>query len=306
MPSPRAIRSFGLIIFGLLILFAQHQAMALERFEINMHGTKRAYLLETPKSAATPFALVIVLHGGGGNAANAVKMTGFDKKARISGFVAAFPEGSTQFGNLRTWNAGPCCAYASEHDIDDLGFLDALIDDISARLLIDPQRVYVTGMSNGGMMAHRAGVHLSSRIAAIASVVGAVFGHEPLPLQPVSALMINGALDEVVPMSGGMGDDASRRQPIKTQPYAPSTDQLSFWAKVNGCSSMPQRVEGSLVIVRSYEDCKAGTAVRFFEIKDNGHAWPGGHKGNIFADAPSHALNATDVIWDFFKEHPKK
>jgi len=106
-------------------------------------------------------------------------------------------------GRLLTWNAGHCCDPAMRQSADDVGFVNALIDELSRMHPIDPDRIYVTGMSNGGMLSHRLGIELSHRIAAIAPVVATVFGDEKKPANPVSALMLNGLLDRNVPPDGG-------------------------------------------------------------------------------------------------------
>jgi polyhydroxybutyrate depolymerase len=158
-------------------------------------------------------------------------------------------------------------------------------------------------MSNGGMMAHRLGIELGERIAAIAPVVATLFGDEPRPGQPVSALMLNGMLDESVPYrggpTGGRFADAWDGTPTR-----PALAQAEFWAAANRCAADPERIERERYIFTRY-DCKPGRAVEIYLVKDNGHAWPGGNKGSRRGDEPSTALSATDVIWRFFSSHPK-
>jgi polyhydroxybutyrate depolymerase len=277
-----------------------------DRQSIDVGGTARTYVVRAPDQLqkASPVPLVFVLHGGGGNAANAEKMTGFTEKARKENFIVVYPEGS---GRLRrglfTWNAGHCCGYAMENKVDDVAFINALIDDLSKRYPIDDNRIYVTGMSNGAMMSHRLGIELSHRIAAIAPVVGTVFGDEQTPSQPVAALMINGLLDENVPFSGGAGAGRGRDAWDGT-PAKPSLDQATFWAKANGCDTSPNKNDSAAQTHYQYR-CSKGSAVELIALKDNGHAWPGGEKGSRRGDKPSESLNATDVIWSFFKAHPK-
>ncbi len=247
--------------------------------------------------------LVIVLHGGGGNALNAETMTGFTDKAKREGFVVVYPDGSSRRGQLLTWNAGHCCGYAMEQRVDDVGFIDALIDNLAARHAIDRARVYVTGMSNGAMMSHRVGIELSGKVAAIAPVVGAVFGDEPRPRSRVSALMINGLLDEIVPYHGGLTAGRTREAWDGTPPK-PALHQARFWAEANGCSLTP-RAEDRGRYLTSEHDCPDGTGVTMYSVKDNGHAWPGGKPGTSRGSTPSTSLNATDVIWAFFQAHPK-
>ncbi|MFP5356346.1 MAG: alpha/beta hydrolase family esterase, partial [Gemmatimonadota bacterium] len=151
-----------------------------DRQTLSHDGRTRRYVVRVPARIARSNALVpmvIVLHGGGGNASNAESMTGFTRKAEREGFIVVYPEGTAR-GRvpLLTWNAGHCCGHAMEQRVDDVGFINALIDKLQSTHRIDPDRIYVTGMSNGGMMSHRLGIELSQRIAAIGPVVGAVFG----------------------------------------------------------------------------------------------------------------------------------
>ena len=163
-----------------------------------LDGVTRSYVVRAPAlpAGATRVPMVIVLHGGGGNAANAETMTGFTAKAAKEGFIVVYPNGSGRLQDkLLTWNAGHCCAYAMKEGVDDVKFIDALIDTMVRDYPVDAHRIYVTGMSNGGMMTHRLGRELSGRIAAIAPVVATVFGDEARPVGAVPALIINGMLD---------------------------------------------------------------------------------------------------------------
>jgi polyhydroxybutyrate depolymerase len=269
-------------------------------------GRERTYVLRLPsgiarESGALP--LVIVLHGGGGNARNAEAMTGFTAKAEAERFIVVYPEGTSRRAPLLTWNAGHCCGYAMEQRVDDVGFIRALIDTLSAIHRIDRKRVYVTGMSNGAMMAHRLGIELSGEIAAIAPVVGAVFGDESRPRSPVSAIMINGMLDESVPYSGGQSGGRGR-QAWDGTPTSPALDQARFWAHANNCTATLRTEDRGAYLV-GRQECPSPVGVEIYSVKDNGHAWPGGRSGSRLGDAPSTALNATDVIWAFFRAHAK-
>ena len=269
-------------------------------------GRERSYVVRVPSGTARGSGsapLVIVLHGGGGNARNAEAMTGFTAKAEAEGFIVVYPEGTSRRGPLLTWNAGHCCGYAMEQRVDDVGFLSALIDELSANHRIDRKRVFVTGMSNGAMMAHRVGIELSDKVAAIAPVVGAVFGDEPRPRSRVSALMINGMLDESVPYRGGPSGGRGR-QAWDGTPTRPALDQARFWAEANGCSTALRTEDRGAYVVGRHE-CSSPTGVEIYSVKDNGHAWPGGKRGSRLGDPPSTSLDATDVMWAFFRAHPK-
>jgi polyhydroxybutyrate depolymerase len=270
-------------------------------------GLTRTYVVRAPAELhqrRSRLPLVIVLHGGGGDASSAERVTGFTEKARAEGFVVVYPEGTSRgVTRLLTWNAGHCCGYAMQARVNDVGFISALIDTLIADHRVDPARVYVTGMSNGGMMVHRIGIELSQKVAAIAPVVATVFGDERKPDHPVSAIMLNGKLDESVPYRGGAPGGRFPGAWDGT-PAKPSVDQGVFWASANGCEPIPAINESATVTVTRYR-CPSGKAVELYLLAPNGHAWPGGEPGSALGDTRISTLKATSLIWDFFSAHPK-
>jgi polyhydroxybutyrate depolymerase len=275
-----------------------------------MHdGVERSFVVRAPAvpmDGTEKVPLVLVLHGGGGNANNAEKWTGFTQKARKEGFIAVYPEGTRRKGRLLrilTWNAGHCCGPAMRNRVDDVGFIDALLEVLIETYPVDPKRIYVTGGSNGGMMSHTLGIELSHRFAAIAPVIATVFGDERQPEHPVSAIMLNGMLDKSVPYEGGPPGGRFPDAWDET-PARPAKDQAAFWAEANGCADTPDTHDKGQYVLLRYR-CPAGRAVALYGIKDNGHAWPGGRRAGLRGDIPSQSLNGTDVIWDFFKAHSK-
>jgi polyhydroxybutyrate depolymerase len=271
-------------------------------------GRSRSFIVRLPTlppEGGERVPLVIVLHGGGGNGAGAESMTGFTLKARTEGFIVAYPEGTARGRNrFLTWNARHCCGYAMQNDIDDVGFLRTLIDHLAARYPVDRRRIYVTGMSNGAMMSHRAGMELPDRVAAIAPVVGGIFGDEAGIHPAVSAIMINGMQDRSVPYAGGAPGGPFARAWDGT-PIRPALDQARYWASANQCGANPVTVETD-VYVHVRFDCPRSLGVEIYSLKEGGHAWPGGQRGSVPGDVPSRSMNATDLIWGFFAAHPKQ
>jgi polyhydroxybutyrate depolymerase len=286
---------------------AQRRQQNAELQTIIVNGQPRTYLLRIPAAVAhrsERVPLVIVLHGGGGNGAITERMTNFTAKANAEGFIVVYPNGSGRLQTgLLTWNAGHCCGYAMEKHVDDVAFISALIDMLINRYPVDPKRVFATGMSNGGMMSHRLGVALPHKIAAIAPVVGALFGDEAHPGEPVSALMFNGMLDEHVPYKGGPPGGRFVGAWDGT-PMRPALEQAAFWAATDGCGATPHSRDYGAYVIWQHE-CPSGRAVELYLMKDSGHAWPGGKSGSAMGDAPSMAVDATDVIWQFFRTHGK-
>lgn len=278
---------------------------AISEQTLTHEGRKRAYLVHD-FSRGKKAPLVIILHGGGGNSENAVRMTEFDRVAALNGLIAVYPAGTSR-GPLLTWNAGHCCAYAMENKVDDVGFISAMIDSLVASGKADPSRVYVTGMSNGGMMSHRLGRELSNKIAAIAPVVGAVFGDEAPPVAPMPAFIIVGAIDETVPPNGGPLQVRAilGRQSAADRDVRPAIEQADYWAKANGCTD-PKTTTTSASKKTEWASCTSGAPVVFHSVANNGHAWPGGKAGRAEAAQPTQAFNASEEIWAFFKGQVRK
>lgn len=268
---------------------AEHQMLS--------RGAERSYLTYTPRSLKGPAPLILMLHGGGGNSENGMTMSGFNTLAEREGFVAVYPEGSGK-RRFKTWNAGHCCAYALEERVDDVGFISDLIDRLVAEGVADPSRVYVTGMSNGAMMTYRIGRELPHKVAAIAPVVGAMFGDEVTAGSPVAALIITGEQDTRVPASGGNGSGRGLRSAPNDRPYAPADQALSYWLKSNACSGQAQAVSTPAYTLRQGTGCKASTL--WYSLPEGGHAWPGGGRGTRRGDAPVENFDASTLIWEFF------
>jgi polyhydroxybutyrate depolymerase len=158
-------------------------------------------------------------------------------------------------------------------------------------------------MSNGAMMTHRLGIELADRIAAIGPVVGGLFGDEPPPAAPVSAIIFNGVLDQSIPMAGG---PTGGRFPGAWDgtPLTPAAHQAAYWAAADGCDQAAEVTEGPAFTLYRHA-CPPGIDVEYYLVKDNGHAWPGGRAGTALGDPPTNALNATEMMWDFFRQHSR-
>ena len=277
---------------------------------LNHGGRVRACTLVLPeKRDGAKVPAVIVLHGGGGNAKQAMAQTRFDRLAREQGFLAAFPEGTAALQDRAlVWNAGHCCASAMRRNVDDVGFIRALIGVLVRDHGADPDRIYVTGMSNGGMMALRLGQELPGLLAGIAPVAGGMFGDEPEPKAGLSVLMVNGGRDRAVPLDGGRSAlDQGRVLKAFDAPLAPARDTLAYWARAGHCGPDPvaQRPPGLPAGVgeEHYPGCAAGVEVAMVLLPEGGHAWPGAPRLRPGGDEPAPAPDATALIWEFFQRH---
>ncbi len=245
---------------------------------------------------------MIVLHGGGGNARHALLNTGFNNKADAEGFIVVYPNGSGYMNNaMLTWNADRCCKYSMDNNIDDVGFVEAVIDDVSAKYSIDQARIYAAGFSNGGMLAHHLGCRLSRRLAAIAPVAGCVTTPHCEPEDPINVIMFHGTNDLNVPYNGGVGPRALVKLKKKSVEYA-----VALWKHNNKCEDTPHTRTDGDIRVDSYACPETGTDVVLYTIAGGTHSWPGGKRVFFVEDKPFEGISATDIMWDFFSSHPKR
>lgn len=243
--------------------------------------------------------LVLFLHGGGGSAKQAEKTYGWREKAAAEGFAVAYPEGVRNDGvlGIRTWNAGTCCNYAVAHHIDDVGFIRAFLAELAQQYpQINSRRVYVTGMSNGAMMAYRLACEMPERIAAIAPVAGTLVYSGPCA-GGVPLLHVHSTKDEHVPFAGGEG--------VANNYFPPVLDGIHQWQALNNCSKLPLIRQFDAFAKTSYPHCRNGVGITLLLTEDGGHSWPQAKPRRIGGDPVSHAFSATDVIWEFFQKQSR-
>lgn len=273
---------------------------------------ERTYLLHLPPDydGAKPLPLVLFFHGGFGTAKHAAEHYGWNEKADAEGFIVVYANGT---GTFQTWNAAHGCGSAFRNKIDDVGFVKALVNALQSKLKIDPKRIYATGMSNGAMLSHRLGAELPQLFAAIAPVAGAIGGKEnptatekriPDPASPVATIIVHGKADKNVRYEGGQSSGVERNRVDLSV-----ADAVAFWVKANRCAAAPQKEElsGGSVLKEFYAS-DSGADVVLYSVVNGGHAWPGGKKTRPRAgyDEANQSMNATDTIWEFFKNHPKE
>lgn len=263
-------------------------------------GLARQYLLFSPASARGPRPLVVVMHGGGGNAREVQATTGFIELARREGLFVVFPFGTGRWRDrLLTFNAGRCCGWAKNQGVDDAGFIAQVVKNLVRELPVDPRRVYATGLSNGGMMSYRLACEHSDLFAAIAPVAGSLALDGCAPWRGVSVIAFHGTADEHVLWQGGVGQKGLAKDVRLSQ-----AQSLAPFLKVNGCAAQPVETRQGNIVRRVYPGCRQG-AVEHVSIVGGKHAWPGGKTGWIGGDVPTQEINANEAMWAFFKNHPK-
>jgi len=270
------------------------------RAALDIDGRNRGWRLYVPRSLAQigDVALVIGLHGGLGSGEQFAADAFFDSQAERGGFIAVYPDGISR-GRLldaRTWNAGGCCGTAMNEGIDDIAFIAALVERLAAELPVDRDRVYVTGHSNGAMMAQRLACDRADLFAAIAVYSG------PLqtvcaPSEPISVLNIHGDADQNIPIGGGNGPRA-----ITDTDYVSLEETVSTWVALNGCATaLTANLEGP-VTTSFWTDCRDGVVVGTQVVAGASHAWPGGAPTGPLRADPSPDLDASSAIWDFLAD----
>jgi poly(3-hydroxybutyrate) depolymerase len=259
---------------------------------------RRALVVNAPVDASNR-PVVLVLHGGMGNAEDMRRRTGFDALARKEGFMVVYAEG-TDFGDGRyAWNTGYLLRRRVK-DADDIAYFDTLIDTLVRDHGADPARIYMTGGSNGGMMTFVYAVARPQKLAAIAPIVASMFTFDTVPTVPLPILMINGGQDEEVPLDGGMSRNAVVRA-AQSAPFKPVRDVVDFWVKANKSTPEGVAVTGGTVTTTTYAARPGGAVTEFVLDSAGGHGWPGSpaRRGN---NAPIASLSGAERVWAFFRD----
>ncbi len=272
-------------------------------YSIDHDGIKREYKVHVPAGydPAKPTPLLVALHGGGGNMnfMASDENYGLISKSDRTGYIVVFPNGFSRSpsGQLATWNAGNCCGPARDNNVDDVGFIRQMIGNLSRQLNIDHQKIFATGMSNGGLMAHRLACEMSGTFKAIAAVAGTDNTKSCNPKSPVSVLQIHARNDDHLPFNGGMGPKSMRSAVTE---FTSVPESISRWVKRDGCEATPRRVlDKAGAYCDRYAPCSGGAQVELCVTEKGAHSWPGARKWRS-SEPPSTAINADDLMWDFF------
>ena len=275
------------------------QAFAQQSIKANIihNQLQRNFSFYVPASyiKGTAVPLVFNLHGYSSNAEQQEFYGDFRKIADTAGFIIVHPNGTVfpQTG-FQFWNVG----LVGNSNVDDVGFIHAIIDTLSKAYSIDENRIYSTGMSNGGFMSYHLAC-LSDRFAAIASVTGSMTALTQVlckNARPMPIMEIHGTADAVVNYNGSSG--------ILSIP-----EVLNFWIQKNG-------LDANAVIKMNVPDLNTGDGsnaehfyypgsyeVEHYKVINGGHTWPG---TPFVIGTTCQDFNASEVIWNFFNKHNKQ
>ncbi|MGB6761943.1 alpha/beta hydrolase family esterase [Mycobacterium sp.] len=244
---------------------------------IKVGGRDRVYRLHKPVGVPASAELVVVLHGGFGDAEQAERSYGWDQLADSEKFVVVYPDGVNRAWNV---NGGGCCGKPAREGVDDVAFISAAVADVAKNVSINAGHVYATGMSNGGMMSYTLACDTT-----LFAAIGPVSGTQVDPCRsphPASVMAIHGTADPLIPYGGGPGRGFAHIN------GPPVLDLNTFWRKVDQCEAPAATTSGS--VTTSTAGCPDNRSVALITIDGGGHHWP-----NF----------ATAKLWQFFAAHPR-
>jgi polyhydroxybutyrate depolymerase len=278
--------------------------------------TARSYSIYIPSTYKPEISspLLIALHGISGWDLQFMYNTEFNNLAEANGFIVAYPNGNAELVDnkvIRSWNGGSCCAISQRNNSDDLSYIKNLIDDVSSRYSINSKRVYLTGHSNGSMLAQKLACQLSNKITAVAVVAGRLLLDTCNPESPVSVLQIYGTADTLNPENGG-----TTNYTVGTYTYQfssrPVMSSVQMLAEANGCStnfSENKNVSNKDLTISTWPDCKSGVVVSSIKITGASHAWMGHPAQSAeslkLTGEPYMKIDASKVIWSFLANKVK-
>jgi polyhydroxybutyrate depolymerase len=258
----------------------------------------RSYRIDLPADPARA-PLIVALHGGGGSADQFARSSGLSRPANRLGYAVIYPEGT---GRAGTWNGGYCCGAAQRRGVEDVAFLDAVIADATRRFGLAGGRVYLTGMSNGAIMAETYAALRPRRVAAVAGVAGTMDTGSLRPRGAVPLLHIHGTEDDMVPYAGGQGANSLTRTDFASVASVEAAFLAPFPMLVRTERQIDRVKDDTAVIERNYSDARGVTQVRILTVEGGGHAWPGSRRANRGGETQE--IAATAEVLRFFAEHP--
>lgn len=289
----------------ILLCFVLHSTSWTQNIEdtVTIFGRDRFYKVHLPinYNYQKEYPVVFVFHGGLGNPDNIEQTTSFSSKADKEDFIVVYPYGTGAFPKkLLTWNTWDCCGYADKNDINDVEFINLVLKKVKEKYRVNDRMIYATGLSNGGMMCYLIACELSDKFAAVAPVAATMFNVEQCSAgSEISMIIFNSIDDKHIPYEGGIGEGS-----IVRAEKMPVEKVVDFWKEKFNCGFFNKSDSPNFHRI-NYGNGN-GTEIIFYKMLKGGHSWPGGERGRPGADKPVKEVSATDLIWEFFKTHPKR
>jgi polyhydroxybutyrate depolymerase len=288
---------FFLLVFTASFMAFSAQAQSFYTGTIQSGGLTRDYRVYIPAAynANKAVPLLFNLHGYGSNNLEQDFYGNFKPIADTANFLMVLPNGTLDQQNKRYWNN-----FLVSSTVDDVEFISNLLDTMISKYNIDINRVYSTGMSNGGFMSYALACGLSNRIAAIASVTGTMVTpnlNNCTPGRAVPVMQIHGTADNTVPYNG-----------LPMSAFVPIETLVNTWVNKNGCNATPvitavpnnSTTDGCTAERFLYENGIEGSTVEFYKITGGGHTWPG---AAINVGVTNQDFSASFVIWRFLNKY---
>ena len=273
---------------------------------IDVNGVTRTYLLYVPPGQnGKRLPAFILMHGSGSTDVQQERYSDFDAFAQAHGLVVMYPQGIDKH-----WNDGRVIGHESM--ADDIGFMKAMLAQVTAQGLIDPKRVYAAGISNGGFMAQHMACVMPDALAGIAVVAATQPVDAACPsARPMPVIFFHGTADKFVPFNGGpIAPQFGNRGTALSNAQA-----VAIWQKRNGCGAATRTQvpakdasDPMRVTVENYS-CPAGRGLENVIVQDGGHTWPGAHQGWLVTrilGPVTDNINANDTMWSFFQSQAAK
>ena len=277
---------------------------------LSHEGLERRYLVHIPQNYdGEKTSLVLVLHGGASNAEEIKERSEYDSISNRENFIVVYPEatGKTTFGKLAgAWNVGyRGGGQGYENNIDDVGYIKKVIEDISKKTNIDEKKIYATGISMGGMMSYQLACKLSNTISAIAPIGASLTTESCNPSDTVSVLHFHGTKDKFIPYNGGDSDDSLPKFLVIGRDYLSAEESVQTFKDLNNCEETAKiSLQKNDVTCETYSSCDNNEEVTLCTIQEGGHTWPGSEPAlEAILGKTTETISATERSWDFFERH---
>ncbi len=288
------LKAFIVIVFLVVIFIPSYgQRISLEV------DTIREFILHLPEDydGTEPLPILFAFHGGFGFSGQFENESGLSDLADEEKFIVVYPQA---LGSTRSWNTGACCGYAFNNNINDILFVERMIEYLNSNYSIDPDRIYATGFSSGAMMTYAVACKLSHLFAAVAPVSSSMIIDECSPeCSPVPIIHIHSAPDSSALFYGGYSAN-----PLLRFYYPPVDSVMRSWAMKNECEDVIDtiRMENGTSVYR-WNNCANNSFQEIWLSEDGGHKWPGtSGEGILSGDMATQDFSATHLLWNFVSQ----